>query len=212
MRTEDLINALVADLTVSKFRFRQVLVSAIALGAIVAAAAFLPSMGVRPDIRQALLTIRFLFKFVVTLSLAVSAGGLLYCLARPGTPTGLWAWALIAAPTLLVIAVVTELVATPVASWSSRMVGTNAVYCLMLIPLLSLGPLACIIYALRKGAPTNPGLAGAVAGLLASGIAATLYATHCTDDSPLFLATWYSLATGIVTLAGYAIGARALRW
>jgi len=119
---------------------------------------------VRPDIRQALLTIRFLFKFVVTLSLAVSAGGLLYCLARPGTPTGLWAWALIAAPTLLVIAVVTELVATPVASWSSRMVGTNAVYCLMLIPLLSLGPLACIIYALRKGAPTNPGLAGAVAG------------------------------------------------
>jgi hypothetical protein len=82
----------------------------------------------------------------------------------------------------------------------------------MLIPLLSLGPLACIIYALRKGAPTNPGLAGAVAGLLASGIAATLYATHCTDDSPLFLATWYSLATGIVTLAGYAIGARALRW
>jgi len=44
VRTEDLINALVADLTVSKFRFRQVLVSAIALGAIVAAAAFLPSM------------------------------------------------------------------------------------------------------------------------------------------------------------------------
>ncbi len=212
MRTEDLISALVVDLTVSKLRFRQIFASAILLGTIIAAAAFLPAMGMRPDIDQALHTVRFLFKFVVTLGLAVSAAGLLYRLARPGVPTGRWAWAWIAAPALLAIAVITELMVTPVGSWWPRLIGTNAVYCLMLIPLLSTLPLACIIFALRKGAPNNPGLAGAVAGLLASGIAATLYASHCTDDSPLFVATWYSIAIGVVTGAGYFIGSRLLRW
>jgi hypothetical protein len=47
---------------------------------------------------------------------------------------------------------------------------------------------------------------------VASGIAATLYASHCTDDSPLFVATWYSLAIGMVALVGYVIGSRVLRW
>jgi hypothetical protein len=76
---------------------------------------------------------------------------------------------------------------------------------LTLIPLLSVGPLACLLTALRASAPSSPGLAGAVAGLAASGIAATFYAAHCTDDSALFVMTWYSLATLIVTTAECAL-------
>jgi hypothetical protein len=212
MRTEDLINALVVDLTVSKIRFRQILVGATALGSIIAIVAFLFWIGVRPDIGQALRTPRFLFKFVVTLSLATTTAGLLWRLARPGVPAGPWAWAWLAAPALLVVAVIVELIVMPTATWLPRLVGTNARFCLMLIPFLSIGPLACIMLALRQGAPTRPGLTGAVAGLAAGGIAATLYASHCTDDSPLFVATWYSLAIGIVTLVGYIIGSRFLRW
>jgi hypothetical protein len=83
---------------------------------------------------------------------------------------------------------------------------------LSLIPFLSIGPLACILLALRQGAPTEPGLAGAVAGLVSGGIAATLYASHCTDDSPLFVATWYPMAIGGVALVGYVAGSRLLRW
>jgi hypothetical protein len=41
--------------------------------------------------------------------------------------------------------------------------------------------------------------------LAASGIAATFYAAHCTDDSALFVMTWYSLATLIVTTAECAL-------
>ena len=212
MRTEDLINALVVDLTVSKVRFRQILVGATALGSIIATVAFLLWIGVRPDITQALRTPRFLFKFVVTLSLATTTAGLLYRLARPGVPAGGWAWAWLAAPAFLVGAVVVELIVMPAPTWVPRLIGTNARFCLMLIPFLSIGPLACIMLALRQGAPTRPGLTGAVAGLAAGGIAATLYASHCTDDSPLFVATWYSLAIGIVTLVGYVIGSRFLRW
>ena len=46
-----------------------------------------------------------------------------------------------------------------------------------------------------------PSLAGAVAGLAAGGVAATLYAAHCTDDSPLFVATWYTLAIAALAAA-----------
>jgi hypothetical protein len=76
--------------------------------------------------------------------------------------------------------------------------------------LLSIGPLASLLAALRCGAPSSPGLAGAVAGLAASGIAATLYAANCTDDSALFMMTWYPIATLIA--AGYLLGRKLLRW
>jgi hypothetical protein len=212
MRTEDLINVLVVDLTVSKVRFRQTLVAAIAIGSIIAAIALSFSIGVRPDIGQALRTPRFLFKFVFSLSLATTTAGLLWRLARPGVPAGAWAWAWLAAPVLLLGAVMVELIVMPASTWLPRLVGTNAGFCLMLIPFLSIGPLACIMLALRQGAPTKPGLTGAVAGLVAGGIAATLYASHCNDDSPLFVATWYSLAVGIVAFVGYVAGSRFLRW
>jgi hypothetical protein len=55
-------------------------------------------------------------------------------------------------------------------------------------------------------------LAGAVAGLAAGGIAATLYAAHCTDDSPLFVATWYTLAIAILTGTGAFAGRVFARW
>lgn len=211
MKTDDLINALTQDAPV-RWRFTRALALAIAGSALVAGGLFFGFMGPRPDFAEAAETVRFLFKFVVTLTLAASALGLVVRLARPGVPPGGWRWALILAPALLVIAVIAELIAMPAATWGSRLVGTHVRFCLTLIPLLAIGPLVLLLLALRQGAPTRPGLAGAVAGLAASGIAATFYAANCTDDSPLFVATWYPIAIGVVTLAGYLIGRRVLSW
>jgi hypothetical protein len=122
------------------------------------------------------------------------------------------AWGLAAAPLLLLGAIAVELYTVPAAEWAARLTGKNAAYCLVSIPLLSLAPLAAAFFALRNGAPEAPGLTGAVAGLAAGALAATLYATHCTDDSPLFGMVWYTLAIGAVTLAGALIGRRLLRW
>ena len=55
-------------------------------------------------------------------------------------------------------------------------------------------------------------LTGALAGSASAGIAATIYATNCTDDSPLFVASWYPLATSIVVAAGAWAGRRWLSW
>lgn len=94
----------------------------------------------------------------------------------------------------------------------TRLVGTNSKVCLTAIPVISLPLLAAALVGLRHGAPTRPMLTGAVAGLLSAGFAATLYAAHCTDDSPLFVATWYTLAAGIVAAIGALAGSRLLRF
>lgn len=212
MKTDDLINAIAADAGRPALRQGLVWVAAGAGAAVVAAAVFFAGIGPRPDIAAAAGTVRFLFKFVVTLALAGSALIVLDRLARPGAarPSSLL-W-LLPAPALLLAAVAMELLAQPEAQWSMLAQGKNSLVCLTWIPLIGLGPLAAFILGLRTGAPTRPGLAGAIAGLVAGGIAATFYAAHCTDDSPLFVATWYPIAIALLALLGGVAGRLFARW
>src|SRR5262249_23701279 len=62
------------------------------------------------------------------------------------------------------------------------------------------------------GAPMSPALAGAAAGLLAGALGATVFAMHCTNDWPVFVAIWYALAIGLISMSGLLIGRHALRW
>jgi hypothetical protein len=211
VKTEDLISVLAADSKPPR-RLGRSLLAALAAGALIAGAAFFATLGFRPDIEAAMGTIRFPFKFLVTLSLAAAAIGIVWRIGRPGVPLALPSQILIVPVFLLVAAVVIELIVMPQASWGARLVGSNALHCLTAIPLLSIPTLAALLYVMRDSAPSNPGLAGAVAGLAAAGIAATYYATNCTDDSPLFVATWYSLAVSIVGAAGGLMGRQLLRW
>ncbi len=212
MKTDDLITALAADARSVSRPIGRTLALAVAGGAVGAVILFAIGVGMRPDVATAIASPRFLFKFVVTLSLLAAASGLVWNLARPGSvPVG-WLLALAAAPALLAIGSVAEMLTVPAAEWGQQLSGTNAYMCVTLIPMLSAIPLAVLLLALRQGAPSHPRLAGAVAGLVAAGIGATLYASHCTDDSPFFVATWYVLASGFMALLGAAIGERFLRW
>jgi hypothetical protein len=210
VKTDNLIELLVKDLV--PWRFRSILAWAVAGGIIIAAILFFAAIGFRPDISEAVNSNRFLFKFVVTVSLAGTAIWVTLSVGRPGGSLAHRGLALAIAPALLASAAVVELLVLPESQWMPRLVGQHARLCLTLIPLLSIGPLACLLAALREGAPSSPGLAGAVAGLAASGIAATFYAANCTDDSALFVITWYPIATLIVTTAGYLIGRELLKW
>ena len=166
----------------------------------------------RPDISQAIHSPRFLFKFVVTGTLAAGATGAVLSLARPGAAIRRWYWVLTAVPLLLAGAAAIELIVMPRDMWMRLLVGKNSLCCLSLVPLLAIGPLACLLIVLRQGASENPGVAGGLAGMAASGIAATFYAANCTDDSPLFVITWYPLAILAISTAGYVLGVKLLRW
>jgi hypothetical protein len=210
METNELIRTLAADARRPALSLALLWWGAMGLAIILAALVFSALLGPRPDIAAAAQTPRFLAKFVITVALAASALGVARALLRPEE-----SWrklSLGSAPALVFLAVVVELLVAPAETWADRLVGTNGLACLMFIPLLGLSPLAILLLALRQGAPTRPGVAGAAAGLLAGGIAATFYAAHCTDDSPLFVATWYTLAIGALALLGAAVGQRFLRW
>ncbi|KXF74731.1 hypothetical protein ATN84_22830 [Paramesorhizobium deserti] len=212
MDTNELIKALAADTQPRKPSLSTTWRSAVAIAIAAAAIVFFVTLGPRLDIAAAAETIRFLFKFVVTVVLAASAFIAAQALSRPGSA---WRRALpylAAAPVLLVLAIILELFALPPATWSARLIGTNSMVCLTFIPLIGIGPLAIFLMVLRHGAPTSPALAGAVAGLLAGGIAATFYAAHCTDDSPLFVATWYTIAVSILAVIGALAASRLARW
>ncbi len=211
MKTDDFIRTLAADRAVA-IRPNQALALALAVGVAVAAAVFTLTLGPRPDVATALQTVRFLFKFVVTIAVFAAGLRLAAALARPGGDAASAARLLLVPVALMGAALAIELVVVPADAWMPRLIGYNAAVCLGAIPLIALGPLAAFLLALRSGAPTAPARAGAAAGLVAAGLAATLYASHCADDSPLFVATWYSLAIALVVAAGAWLGPRVLRW
>jgi hypothetical protein len=212
MDTERLIRGLASDARLASPRMPAIFAVALAVSGVIAALAFFGMLGPRPDIALAATTPRFLFKFVVTLALATAAVVAAFGASRPGAPMTM-PLALLAIPPLLVLAaVVVEFITVSPAEWAARWIGTNAGQCLTFIPLIGIGPLVVLLLALRRGAPTRPRLAGALAGLLAGGLAATFYAAHCTDDSPFFVATWYTLAVAFLTIIGALAGSRALKW
>ena len=211
MTTDDLIRALAADGHLGRKPWMMLLIALPPAIAIVALL-FFTKIGFRDDIDAALHTVRFLFKFVVIVPLAVTAVGTLFRSAGPIAGLGLWARLLPLPLLLLGAGVATELLAIPRFDWMARLIGSNAVNCMMLIPLLAGGPLVIFINALKSGAPVHPGLSGAMAGLAASSLAAVFYAMNCFDDSPLFVITWYPLAVLAVVSVGYLAGIRCLRW
>ena len=212
MKTDDLVQALVADRAALQRPMGTQFAGALGIGLVLSAAGFLLVLGPRPDIAWAAGTVRFDVKIVEAVLLAAAALALVLQVGRPVPVRGWRVAALAAAPVLLAATVVAELIAVPSGQWLVRLVGTNSRVCLTAIPLMSLPLLAAFMLVLRRGAPLSGTAAGAVAGLTASGLAAVLYATHCPDDSPLFVAVWYPIAIGAVSLLGAFLGRVLLRW
>lgn len=214
MRTDDLIAALAADGATSEAGPTppRGVALALALGGAAVAAIFFAALGPRHDLAASGALAATAAKCGLALLLALAAAGAALRLARPGARPGVAVAALFIVPLALGVWAAVEFATLGAAGWSRRLVGTNALHCLMLIPAFALIPLAGLLAALRRGAPTRPALAGAAAGVAAAGVGALFYALNCTDDSPLFIAAWYSLATAMVAGLGALAADRLLRW
>jgi hypothetical protein len=213
MRTEDLIKALVADhaLQPGPRAMRHNLLVAIIAGFAGSLALLLIVLGVRPDIIAALATWRFDLKWVVTLALAIAATSVALQLSNPTAKLPYAARPLLLPAVLLIVAIISELMTLPPSAWLTRM-GVGGSMCVANILFLSVIPFVAVLVALREGAPASPAFAGMAAGLLAGALAAAAYVMHCTEDSPLFVAVWYTLAIGLVTMVGLLLGRHVLRW
>jgi hypothetical protein len=211
MKTEQLVASLVADRAGSARPLARTVGGAVLAGALVSLVIFAVEFGPRVDLAAAFATWRFDFKLLLVLTALLAASAACLAMARP-VVIARWRWTVLPILFLAVALLGVELVAVPAGTWQARLIGSNALDCLMAIPLFALAPLAALLLALRRAAPASPTRAGAAAGGLAAAVAATIYAFHCFDDSPLFVLTWYPLAAIPVIVAGAVAGHRLLRW
>jgi len=211
MDTDQLIRTLAED----THRARPVgfaLMLALIAAAPVALLMFFTELGFRPDIRTAMHNPFFDLKFAVTLALAIAAIAVSLHLSRPEASLRGFGWLLLIPAGILTAAIGGEMMMPQRLPAMTRLVGSNSRVCMTAIPLMSLPILAGALIGLRHGAPARPAVAGAIAGMLSAGLAATLYASHCTDDSPLFVATWYTISIALVTAIGALAGSKLLRF
>jgi hypothetical protein len=212
METDDLIRELASDTRQRSISLSSTWRAAAGAATILAATIVLASLGPRPDLAAAMETPRLIFKFLVMITLAITAFGVLFALSRPGANWRKAVPLLAVAPCVLAAGVVIELAVLPPDMWWTSLLGAHGLACLGLITLIGFGPLTIFLLALRHGASARPTLAGGMAGLAAGGVAATLYALHCMDDSPLFVAFWYTSAIIGLGLVGAGWGRRLISW
>jgi hypothetical protein len=212
MDTNELVRSLAADHGTRPRTVGVLLAIALVVALPFTLMMFMMRLGMRPDVMVATHNPFFVLKFVVTLALAFTSVALALRLVQPAANVRRAAWLLVIPLLLLVGGITADIMLPETSPWMVRMRGGNSMVCLSAIPMLSLPLLIAALIGLRRGAATRPMLAGAVAGLLAGGIAATFYASHCVDDSPLFVATWYGIAIAFVALVGAIAGRWVLRW
>jgi hypothetical protein len=212
MKTDDLIRALALDSKPAGLRPGAVLALATACGFVASIVAFALWVGLRPNLAGAMASFTFMLKPLEMGLLVIAAAALVLRLAGPGQSVRVALVLAAAVPAIMMAALTIELMNVPRSDWLVRLAGVHWYICVMNMVLLALPMLAAILFGLRYGAPTRPVFAGAAAGLLSGALSATLYITHCPDDSPIFVAAWFTLAIAIVTGIGALLGSRILRW
>lgn len=212
MKTDNLIRALAADCKPAGPAPALALALAALAGLAVSVVLFAVWVGLRPNLGAAMLSLPFMLKPLEMGLLVIAAAAMVLRLVKPGQSARAALLVAAAVPAIMVAALAVELMMVSRSEWLIRLAGVHWYICVMNMVLLALPMLAAILFGLRYGAPTRPALAGAAAGLLSGALSATLYISHCPDDSPIFVAAWFTLAIVIATAIGAMLGSRILRW
>src|SRR6201998_2852973 len=178
MQTKQLMRALAADNAHRARPVGFVLMVALLSAAPVSAAMFFAGLGVRPDVMTAMHNPFFDMKFVVTLAMAISAVAVSLLLSRPEASLRGWGWLLLIPAGILALEIGSEMMMPQRLPMMTRLIGSNSRVCLAAVTLMSLPLLAAALIGLRRGAPTRPAVAGAIAGMLSAGVGGTFFWGH----------------------------------
>jgi hypothetical protein len=213
MNTDRLIDMLSTNLEpVKSGQLWKTLGWAIVIGLVAAFGVMLACFGIRSDLVAGNHSGALALKIVFALSLVGTGAAFLIKSMVPGQQEG-HRFALIFLPFFAAGATAFAIVVRQPALASGGMIeGAAVALCLFCIPFLAIIPFALLIWALRKGAPTDLRRSGAVAGLVAGAIGATVYSFSCPSDSWLFVFLGYTAAVALCSIVGAQVGPRLLRW
>jgi hypothetical protein len=208
MKTDDLIDALATNLEPIKGgELRNTVMIALAIGAVAAFCLVLAMFGLPAAAPAGAFSALELLALAFTLGLVAAGARLLIRSARPGEP-GRKLLVLIG---LLLFPIFLAALADP-AAWGGMVFGPKWAACLVCIPLFGVAPFASLVWALRRGAPTNLARTGAIAGLVAGAMGAAVFAFHHSGGSIPFIAFWYGGPILGCAVVGAVLGPRLLRW
>jgi hypothetical protein len=211
--------ALIAELSIGLHAVprgapRMILRRGLVIGAIVAGVAvlFWPSLGTRPDMVAAATTASFWIKLLYTVSIASLGFTALDRLGRP--EAAVLHWLRLLWPPVAALAAFSAMgwAAAPAGGSRAFWMGSSWWQCPVYVAVLALPVFFGLIWAMSRLAPTRLRSAGAAAGLVSGGTAASIYALHCAETSPGFVLLWYSLGLIAATSLGALTGPRLLRW
>lgn len=213
MKTERLIDVLSTNLEPVKGKeIGRSLAWAIAIGGMAAFGIMVATVGLRTRAGLSFHVPFLLLKLLFMVSVIGFGAALLARLLRPGQQAGRLLSLILLPFVAMGLACLIVLSLNQPTAWGPMLMGTQWVMCLFCIPLFAVIPFALLVWALRKGAPTNLRRTGAIAGLVAGAVGAVAYAFHCPDDSIPFITFWYGAMVGFCALVGAALGPRLLRW
>jgi hypothetical protein len=211
--TPELIDELARNLDVAPRRLvERRLALGGGIGLVLALAAMVVWLGLRPDLAEAMGTAWFWIKFAYTLLLGCCLLGAVAQLSRPGgvaTRPLLAAFFVVAAVAAMAVA---QLAFEGAGAARALVLGSSAAKCPWVIVVLSVPILAGLTWALRGLAPTRPTVAGAAVGLMSGAMAAWIYSFHCDEVAIPFLALWYTLGIAGAGVLGGLVGRSTLRW
>lgn len=212
MKTNDLIALLASDTLQPQVPVRQQLLRKLLLGALVCGVLLLAVWGLNPQMDEMALHPAFLTKMLWLAALMVFSLYGLFRLARPGVGAGHTLWGIGLALLAMFSLGLLQLLQTESGARTAQWMGGSWQVCSVSIVALSLPILGALLWALRHLAPTRPVLTGAVAGVLAGSLAASIYSLHCPETSLTFFAVWYVAGMALATGLGALLGGRWLRW
>ena len=213
MKTDELIEMLGTNIEPIKGgQLRNVLLIALAVGALAAFCLMLAILGVPANALSGQGFPMELLALAFTLGLAATGANFLIRAARPGEvghrpllAVGLLFLAIFSAGAV-------ALMLTHPAAWGGMLFEPQWRACLICIPLFAALPFTSLIWALRKGAPTDLMRTGAITGLVAGALSAAVVALHHPAGSIPFIALWYGGPIVLCAVAGALLGPRLLRW
>jgi hypothetical protein len=214
LKTQDLIDSLVTNLVqVLPGKMRRDMLLGAGTGAAVALGMVLLMYGLRPNILCMAHAKPLLLKASYGFALAAIAAAILLPMAKATEPPP----HLLKLPALPILALafvaLIQMNMSPTGAAEKLWLGTARPYVgTFRIVTMSLPLLAGLCWALRRQAPLQLAAAGAAAGLLAGGLAASFYALSCKEQGAGFVLVFYSAGIAISTAIGALIGPRILRW
>jgi hypothetical protein len=213
MKTETLISLLtkqdqgVARKTVQRWHL------GLGVGSMLTALMMLLLFGLNPQlIKDATTQPAFWLKFFFPLSLALLSWFLFSRVGTPGAPLKFWRHVLVLPCLAMALVATWILMETPPGQRSDIVFGNTWHVCSINIALLSAPVFVAMLWAMRGLAPTRLGWAGAISGLQAGAVGASIYALHCPELAVPFVAIWYGLGMLLWAVVGAVLGPRVLRW